>query len=182
MTTIDDIKFDTDYSYASSFFLLLHDQHPHSTPVKLPHANILTFIRRFHDLFDCQQYVDKNRQKMITLFTTNNKFLDWDTHIHAIDDNLCKLFIYCDTYRGYINMKLWNGRYQGKIREIFMNEDLDFQLLYVGINYLKTVCNELHEDNSLREKFRADANRICRAMGDYFGSQATQLSQETKEC
>jgi len=178
MTTIDDIKFDTDYSYASTFFLLLHDQH---LPVKLAHANILTFIRRFHDLFDCQQYVDKNRQKMITLFTTNTKFLDWNTNINVIDDNLYKLFIYCDTPRGHINMKQWNGRYHAKIQEVFMKEDLDYRLLYVGVDYLKTVCDELHEDRGLREKFRADANRICRALGDYFGSQATQLSEENTE-
>jgi nicotinamide riboside kinase len=89
------------------------------------------------------------------------------------------VFIYWDTLRARLNIKEWNGRHHDKIQEVFMNENLDYHLLLVGLNYVKTVCDELREDDGLREKFQGDPNRILRALEDYFGSRATKLSQET---
>lgn len=176
MNTIDNIIFDIDYSCASTSFLLLHDHLP--TLIKLQHADILTYIHRFENLFICQEYVDNNRQKMVTLFTTDRNFLNWDTNIKSIDHNLWKIFIYCDTIHGHMNVIEYQGRYQKKIREIFMNEKLDFYLLSAGLDHLKTICDELDEDDALREKFKTDGKRILNALGDYFGSKITKLSYE----
>jgi hypothetical protein len=181
MQSIDDIKFDIDYSYPSTFFLLLYNHQLHSIPIELSHADLLTFIRRFQNLFDCQQYVDNNLQKMITLFINNNQFLDWDRNRNSIQPNLCKIFIYCNTFLGYCNMKSWNGPYHEKIRDIFMEEDLNYHLLYAGIDHVRTICAESDEDNGLHEKFQRDGKRICLALGDYFGSRATRLSIETTD-
>jgi hypothetical protein len=182
MNTIDDILTDKDYSLASIIFSLLHD-HPIgvSIPIELPHARLLTFIQRFHDVSTYQQYINNNRQKMMTLFLNNNKLLDWDRNRNDIDHNLCDIFVFCDTFRNYLDMNKWKGCYRERIRKVFMHDKLDYQLLYVGLDYLITICEEFHEDDGLREKFCADGRRIAAALGDRFGQRATKLSREVME-
>ena len=177
MQGINNINFDENYLYASKYLLLLHNN-SQTPPVELRHANLLTYVRRFQNIFNCQEYVDNNRQKEIILFTTDNQFLDWNTNINTIDYNLRKLFIYCNTLVRHFNMIRWNGRYKEKIQEVFIDQDLNYYLLYIGLDYVKNVCDELHEDNGLRNKLCDDGKRIGRALIDYFGSRLTQLSQE----
>jgi hypothetical protein len=182
MATINDIQFDRDYTQASTHFLLLYhrhlDQPGPSVVVPLSHAHLLRFIHHFHDLFECKQHVSSNLAKMITLFVAENKLLDWHNSINDIDPNVFRVFIFCDTYHGFLKMKAWNGCYHEKVRDVFMREKLEYQMLYVGLDYIKTTCDEFREDNGVRDKFMADGGRVADALGSFFGQKATRLSQE----
>jgi hypothetical protein len=59
-----------------------------------------------------------------------------------------------------------------------MDDELEFQLLYVGLGYIMTTCDEFREDNGVRDKFMADGKRITDAIGSFFGQKATRSSQE----
>ena len=142
MANIDDIQFDRDYSHASTHFLLLYhphvDQPSHSVVVPMSYTQLLTFIHHFHNLFECQQHVSSNLSKMMTLFVSDNKLVDWHNSTNDIDPNVFRVFIFCNTFQGYRNMINWKGCYYEKVREVFRGDDLEFKLLYVGLDYIKS--------------------------------------------
>lgn len=182
MKTVDDIIFNELYSHASTFLLLLYDYQPYlSIPVELPHADSLTYIRPFRNLLTCQQHVDDHRQKMITLFTTDRKFLHWHGDSHGLNPNLSEIYIYCDTLEGHLAMLRSKESYSKKIQKVIKIQNLDFYLLSTGLEYNRLVSEEFKDDHGLRDQFYADGKRILEAMKDYFGNGVTRLSEEVSK-
>lgn len=186
MYTIDDIQFDNNYAHASRLFLLLHDhsdfQDGTSLVVDLPHAKLLTFVRTVSNLLNCQEFISNQPNKMITLFTNNRKLATWNDQNNETTFNLRELYIFCDGLHSLSRMVRWNGCYKDRVKDTFMHDDLDYELLYVGIRHIKKSSKEFPEDSGLHRKFLLDGQRISMALGNWFGHRASfndaKLSEE----
>ena len=179
MPTAAQIEFNELYSHASYFFLLLYNHKPHpSTPVELPHARLLSYVQPFGDLLACQQHVDNHRQKMITLFTTDSKFIRWHNDSPDLNSNLNPIYIYCDTLEGHSRIIGTQNSYSRNIQKVLMVQELDFDLLIAGLQYIRNVSQEFQDDPGVCNLFRADGRRVLQAMNNYFENGAVRLSQE----
>jgi hypothetical protein len=172
MITIDNITYDNDYSHATTRFLLLNDQTLNQTGpspvIEIPNATLMTFIHVFRDLFQCQAYVRNDNQKLITLVIANKNIIDWDTNIGVTDHNINEIYIFCDTCLSYITMRNWNRCYRNRIRDVYLPDELDFKLLQLGANHVYKIIKDFRETRGLRDKFRADGQRLSQAMANYF--------------
>ncbi|CAF4432505.1 unnamed protein product [Rotaria socialis] len=185
MNTVEDIEYDTNYSLVDTHWLLLYDDHRDQTgpsiAVEVAHAHLLKFIRTYHTLPDCQQHIRNNRQKTIKLFITNNKLVDWDNNADASDLDLKKLYIYCNTARSFADMKRWNGCYQDKIEDVFMYDELNYRLVYVGINHANEASKIFETNAGLYRKCLEDARRLCDALSDKFQKKKDMIDIKLSE-
>jgi hypothetical protein len=181
MTTVEDIRFDGDYLQAAFRFLFLNNETLNqigATPVMmLPHALLMTFIQVFRNLIECQQFISSHGRKMMTLLISNEKIIDWDRQIDVIDYNIDKIYVLCDTYFDYLKMKQWRGCYQNKIQDVYQHDDIDYNLLRLGIDYLHSIKKEFHSDRGVLRKICTDGNRLAEALAEYFQNQMDDIDE-----
>jgi hypothetical protein len=182
MGSIDDIQFDTNYSPAIFQFLLLNDQRLNqiglSSVITLPHALLMTFINVFHDLIQCQQYISSDYRKIITLIISHKKMIKWDNEINVIDNNIDKIYIFCDTFSDYLAMKKWDGCYREKIQDVYLPDTLDYHLIMLGIDYIHKVMPEFRDDRRVYRKFGANVQNLIGALNNYFQDQIESLDDD----
>lgn len=185
MTTFEDIQFDTCYSHPTFRFLLLKNELSNqigpSPVIVAPNASLMTFIQVFNELIQCQQFINNAKQKLITLFISNEKIIDWNNQINIIDNNIDKIYIYCDTYFDYLKMKRWKGCYQYKIQGVYRQDQVDLNLIKLGIDYIYSIMGEYQDDRGLRRKFCTDARKLTQALMDYFQKQMDDLDESPSE-
>lgn len=184
MRTFHDIKFDQNYLYSTFQFLLINDNKNNTNRtgpvpvVALPNALIMTFINVFQDLNICRQYISEQNQKVIKLFISNSNLIDWDNVTDKVENNIQDVYVFCDTFFNYLQMKQWKGLYQNKIRDVYLTDQVDYQLLRLGVDYLHSAIPECREDRGLARLFRADAKRLLDALKDYFQDQIDSEDDE----
>ena len=75
MQTIGDIRFDSNTYIAASYWtLLLHQQDGIAVVIPVPDADLMSFVHVFDDRIKCQNHINANLQKMITLFAYDGKY------------------------------------------------------------------------------------------------------------
>jgi hypothetical protein len=176
MGTIDDITFDRNYSHATFRFLLLNEQNLGPTPaIILRHVPLMTFIDVFRNLIQCQQNINNDNRKMITLVVSDRNISKWHDQINVIDRNIDKVYIFCETYSDYLAMKKWNGCYREKIQDVYLPDTFEYELLRLGVDYIHKIMPEFRQERGLYRRFGTDARRLLAALDDYFEDQINSL-------
>ena len=181
MGTIDGIQTDTDYLHSTFQFLLLNDSysnHSGSTPViPLCHAALLSFIQVFQDLIKCQGYVRSDNRKLCTLFISNRKIIEWNQTPNASDTNIHKVYIFCGSYSDFLAMKAWTGCYQAKVQDVYLSENVEYELLKLGVDHIQKILPEFQE-RGLRRKFCCHAREMLKALDKYFEKKSENTDDE----
>jgi hypothetical protein len=185
MGTIEDIEFDTNYSHATFRFLLLNNQYLNhigpSPVIVLSHTSLMTFIHVFHDLILCQQHINSDNRKIITLVISNEKIVDWDNNINVTDYNIEKVYIFCEKYSNYIAMKKWDGCYKDKIQDVYLPHEFEYNLLRLGVDYIHKIMPEFRQDRGLCRKLATHAQNLLTTMNNYFQDQIDSLDDPEGE-
>jgi len=185
MGTIDDIEFDDNYSHSIFGFLLLDDQilnHISPSPViALHHPSLMVFIHVFHDLIQCQQYINNENRKMISLVISEKQITNWNREINVINHNINKVYIFCKTWSNYFTMKQWHGCYRDKIQDVYLPDKFEYNLLRLGIDYIHKIMPEFRQDRGVFRKFVTDAKNLVRALDNYFQDQIDSLDDDLSE-
>jgi hypothetical protein len=179
MTTIEDIQLDTDYSQASSRLLLLNHSYsnqPGPSPViVLSYASLLTFIGVCDNLVRCQKYIHDHKQKIITLCISDRKIIEWDNKINVTDDNIRKVYIFCNLFQDFLEMKGWNGCYRAQIQDVYLPNELEYNLLRLGVDYIRQIMPEFRNERGLYRKFSNHARELLKAIDNYFRDEIDDL-------
>ncbi|CAF1170795.1 unnamed protein product [Adineta steineri] len=176
MQTIDNIQFDDNlYIPASYWTVLLCQQNGVSVAVPLPNANLMSFIRVFDDTALCQNYVETNLRKLITLFGWDENMQQWLANATSIPDNLQEIKIFCNSSdRLFVNA--WARRHLHRFNnttfEIINCDKLNYGLLLFGVDYLKKLDSDYPPNSPLQMQLRLNYKRICRALANYFLQEA----------
>jgi hypothetical protein len=183
MGTIDDIIFDNNYSHAIFRFLLLNDQILNqigpSPVIVLRHAPLMVFIHVFHDLIQCQQYINNENRKMISLVISEKQIIDWNEEIKAINHNIDKIYIFCSAFSNYSAMKKWHGCYRNKIQDVYLPDTFEYNLLRLGVDYIHKIMPEFRQDRGVYRKFATDAQHLLGALNNYFQDQIDSLNDDS---
>ncbi|CAF2931551.1 unnamed protein product [Rotaria sp. Silwood2] len=165
MQTVDDIIFDnTIYPLARVWALLLYEMRGTHIAILLPNAHLMPYIRPFQNTTACQNHIDMNNQRMITLFTYENN-MQWLT-INLYFNNtpqLRKINIFCSSVEDQEYWTTWTARYRDKIDEPFLYAELDLKLLLFGFYHIPQVRQHFRNDNAVLNRLREDERHIRRA-------------------
>lgn len=184
MPYLDDITYDIIYDTASALSRILYQpdqQHPYIT-IQLTTSEPFTFIRLFDNIVECQDYIRQNVQKQITLFISS---------IHVINvpalfdcEHLRDIYIFCMLPRHKSFVSRYLHSIQHKVRNIFMFEKLECELLLHGLNHCKKVADENeHQNHAIRDLALRDGKRLAEVLSNYFATQIEQSNeQHSQEC
>jgi hypothetical protein len=179
MGTIDDIQFDTNYSHPTFRFLLLNNSHSNEagpSPVTvLTYTSLLTFIDVDNDLVRCQNYINDNKQKIITLVISDKKMIEWQNNINVIDDNIRKVYIFCNLYSDFLKMKGWNGCYRTQIQDVYLPDTLEYNLLRLGVDYIYQIKPEFKQEPGLYRNICRHARELLSALDNYYQDEIDNL-------
>ena len=185
MAGLEDIRYNPNYALCTTHFLALNDENFNregpTPPTLVPNASFLSFLRFFNDLFGCDQHIDASKKNMIQLAVSAKSFRDWNTEINVMKDNIRKIYIFCDSYSNYMNMRSWRGSYRNRIRHVCWSNELDELLLKKGLDYVHEAVKEFRDDPGIRNQFRADACQLLTALSTLFQDEADALSTEATD-
>jgi hypothetical protein len=169
MPTIDDIQFnDSIYGNAMNLTLLLYQLNEISVVIQLPNANLMSFICVFNDSIKCQELIDRNPRKMITLFAYEKNIQQWLTNNMNIPSNLQNIKIFCHSDdQFYINE--WTNRYRHRFNnfDVINFENLNYNLLSFGLEHIQRLRQEFQDDFGILNLLDRDYKHICHCLGNY---------------
>lgn len=184
MGTISGISTDTDYlQYSVQFFLVndqFSDQAGVSPVILLSHAALLSFIQLFEDVLKCQACIQDNNRKLHTLFISNEKIIEWHNRIADTEMNVDKVYIFCTLYSDYLKMKVWRGRYQTQVRDVYLSKDMDYHLLRLGCDHIHQILPEFPE-RGLKRKLCHQAQDMLKSLSNYFQDKADDNNDDDSE-
>jgi hypothetical protein len=181
MSTIDDIQFDRHtYKYAINWALLLYQLDGISAVIPLPNANLMSFIRVFNNTIECQNHININPRKMITLFAYNENMERWLADNTNIPNNLKCMKIFCHSDNcSYVSD--WAGSHTEKLRnttfDIITFEELNHELLSFGYKYLRALRKQFRDDYGILNLLDSDYKNILTSLGNH-ASQRANIENE----
>ncbi|CAF1300666.1 unnamed protein product [Adineta steineri] len=183
MPFLSDIVFDQlIYPLATVLSLILYDMTGTHLAISLPNAKLMRFLHPFENTSDCEQHIERNDQKNITLFTYEDN-MDW-LIINSYFENipqLQKINIFCSSIE---DQDYWTDRtdcFRNKIKEPFLRDELDLQLLLFGRTHTHKVYKELYEkEGSVSNIVKEDANKILNALSIYFQNKINAEEQQIR--
>ncbi len=176
MSTIDDIEYNSFlYEHANNWALLLYQLDGISVVIQLPDADVMSFVRVFNDSIECQELIDRNPRKMITLFAYEKNIQQWFSNNMNIPSNLRNIKIFCHSDdHSYITE--WANRqihrYTNINFEIIIFEHLNHNLLAFGLEHIQRLREEFRDDFGILNLLDRDYKQICRSLGNYALQQA----------
>ncbi|CAF1153490.1 unnamed protein product [Adineta steineri] len=176
MQSIHDIRFDNDlYAPTTHWALLLYEQNGVSLAVPLPNANLMSFIKPFDNIKQCQHHVDTNLQKLITLFAWDDNIQQWLANANDVPANLQEIKIFCNSVdRTYVNacMRRYMHRLRNVTIEIINCDKLNYGLMLFGVDHLKKLDADFPPNSVLQRRLHNNYKQICRALATYFWYEA----------
>jgi hypothetical protein len=97
--------------------------------------------------------------------------------INVTDDNICNVYIYCNLFENFIEMKRWDGCYRNKIRDVYLLDDLEYHLLKLGVDYIRQIRLEFKNERGLCRKFSNHARELLRALDNYFQKEIDSMDE-----
>lgn len=170
MPTIDDIQFNNFiYEHAMNWTLLLYQLHEISAVIHVPNANLMSFIRVFNNSIECQELIDRNPQKMITLFAYEKNIQQWLTNNMNIPNNLQNIKIFCHSDDQFYITE-WTNRHRHQFNNINFDvidfENLNYNLLLFGLEHIRRLRREFNEDFGILNLLDRDYKQICQSLGN----------------
>lgn len=169
MPFLQDITYDEIYDISTTLSRIIYQsdgQHP-SIAIQFNTTEPFSFIRFFGNAIECRNYIRLNRQKQFTLFCSSVNVIGLRDLL--ADQHLRDIHIFCmlPNHRQFLSRYL--ARVNHKIRNIFMYDRLEYELLLFGVEYCRKVADEIEqEDRSIADMALRDGQRLSQALADYF--------------
>jgi hypothetical protein len=165
MTTINDIQFDENlFSQFHSLVVLLYQINEGvCLSIPLSYRDSLTFVKTFDDISACQHFLTTNDQTTITLFTYCENIQTWLYNNNPIPENVSEIIIFCSCPRDVQFYNYWIRRYTQKVTDVITINQLERQLLLIGMNYIKKLCLNLRDDDNTGQLLETYHERIPRS-------------------
>ncbi|CAF3354530.1 unnamed protein product [Rotaria socialis] len=164
MSTITDIVFNnTIYSPCDDWGLLLHQINGPSSLIEVQNAELIKFMRNFNDLTGCQNHIQENNDKHITLFVDDVNMQAWLLN-GSVDVNVDDINIFCRNIYDKEYFKRWKRRQERRIRNIITYDELNRELLLFGMKLIKELCVYFQDDHGILNLLEADYERIRLAL------------------
>ncbi len=180
MQTINNIRFeDTLYSQAEYLAILLcHKKGSHVTTL-LSNA---PFIQIFNDVEKCENYIEKNKEKKITLFIDEDN-IEWLAGNSYLTDvsQVETIYICCLSLN---EQHYWTEQtqcFRRTIREVFLHEELNFKLLLFGLNHIDKVRKQYFDDYGVLNRLDDDYKKISRALAVGFWKKSITANDRIRE-
>jgi hypothetical protein len=160
MQTISDIRFDnTIFPPYTKWTLLLYQMNAPGIAIPIPNANLMSFIRPFTHVFDCQNHIGTNNQKQCILFAYGDNFIELAGNSNVIPANLNDIKIFCPPDE-YDFIRQWANRF-GQVKNIIPYNELNRELLLFGVKYLREARSHFQHDQGVFNLLDADYKRMC---------------------
>lgn len=175
MQTIDHITFNARvYRRRSIWTVLLYQQNGVNVPVQLPNADVMSFIQVFGNLDHCRNHIERNLQKLVTLFAHEQNIRQW-LAIHGIPQNLQEIKIFCNhDDEPFVNA--WANRHKHKYRhttfQIIDCDKLNYRLLLFGADHLKRLRSDFVAGSRSEKRARRNYKSICHVLANHFWFEA----------
>lgn len=182
MPLLDEIIYDRIYDTATKLSRILYqpDIRRPFIAIQLNDTAPFTFVHFFNDSIQCRDYVCENGRKQFTLFISSTNIIDVRDLLNH--DQLCHVYIFCmlPEHKGFVSNYL--RQVQHKVRDIFMYDRLEYELLLHGVNYCKTVADELvHDNQAISNMALRDGKRLSEALVNYFTTQMENTNNRLPE-
>ncbi|CAF0798786.1 unnamed protein product [Adineta steineri] len=176
MQTTDNIIFDDNlYRSATHWTFLLYEQNGVSLTIPLPNADLMSFIKPFNNISQCQEFVETNLRKIITLFVWDENIQQWLTDAPSIPISLHEIKIFCNSCdRSFVNASIRRHmhRFKNTTFEIITDDKLNYDLMLFGVGHLKKLFTDFQPNSSPYRKLILNYKRLCRALANYFWDEA----------
>ncbi|CAF1086123.1 unnamed protein product [Rotaria magnacalcarata] len=164
MSIITDIVFNnTIYSPYDDWGLLLHQKSGPSSLITVPSAELITFMKNFNDLTGCQNHIQTNSDKNITLFVDDGNMQTWLLN-DSVEVNVDDINIFCRNIYDKEYFKRWKRRQERRIRNIITYDELNRELLLFGMKLIKELCVYFKDDHGILNLLEEDYERIRLAL------------------
>jgi len=178
MSSLTIIEFDDKlFSDADCSALLLYESSTfESLPISRP--NVLSFIRTFNRISTCQQYVNTNSQKRFTLFAYSENMVLWLKKKFDMPNNLTKIVIFCRLDEDKYYLQKWTRRYSEKIKKIVTFVQLEYELLFFGIEYIQDLMKQSKDNLDLYFLLEEKYQQLCSNLGNYFDKAISHVEKK----
>ena len=179
MPYLDDITYDIIYDAASALSRILYQpnqQHPYIT-IQLTTSEPFTFIRLFDNIVECQDYIRQNVHKQITLFISSANVIGMRALFAC--NQLRDIYVFCMLPRHKPFFSRYLQDVQHKVRNIFMYDKLECELLLHGVNHCRKVADQNERENhAITTLALRDGERLATVLSNYFATQMAQHSDQ----
>jgi hypothetical protein len=148
----------------------------------LSNAHLIPFIRIFNDTTDCENYIDINNEKKISLII-NEDNMEWLVKNSYFTDvsQIETIYISCSSLK---EQHYWTEQIQyfrGIIREIFLHEEFNFKLLLFGLNHIKKLREQYSDDYGVLNRLDDDYRKISQALAINFWEKSITTNNRIRE-
>jgi hypothetical protein len=182
MPFLEDITYDKIYDTATKLSRILYQpniQHPFIT-IQLSDTAPFTFIHFFDNFVQCHNYIRQNVQKQFTLFISSINIIDLRDVLDY--DHLCSIYVFCMLPRHKVFLSQYLRQVQHKVRNVFMYDKLEYELLLFGVDHCQRVADENeHENYAITSMALRDGRRLSEALANYFNTRIEQSIDRPSE-
>jgi len=176
MLHIGDIEFNPYiHEHARHWALLLYQLNGPSAVIPLHNADLMSFIRVFDDTTQCQNHINSNSQKLVTLFGYDENMQPWLASNTGIANNLKYMNIFCSSDDWFF-VTDWIQNYKEKFGNTVFNintfEELNHELLSFGVKYLRELRKQFKNDFGVLNLLDQDIREICKTLGNHASQRA----------
>lgn len=176
MQTIDDIRHDKLFfsRFKHSVLLLYQLGGPGpSIVIELSNVRLLSFIKVFNNISQCENYIQTTIDKIFTLIIYSENLQAWLTNKQHLPHNICEIIIFCSTTDNQTYTENWTNRFI-QVKEIIMHNEVDRVLLLCGTKYLKKLSTCCQDDQGLLNLLNEDYRKLCLALSNCFLTEANR--------
>ena len=166
MTTMADIHYDSHlYSQAELEIATLHQLEDPSTPLPLPSALSIKFVRPFTDIALCEDHIRSNDQRLFNLFAYIDNMITWVDNNHSIPPNIEDLIVFGvpTVHQRYFKAKMRRFR---QIRKFLTMEQFERHLLLCGLDHIENMRGQFQEDRAILNLLNEDYRKLRLALND----------------
>jgi len=187
MQTINDITFDENlYSEANHWILVLYQTEAVGLVIPLPNVDLLTFMKFFGDMPNCQNYISTNQHKTFILFAYSENIETWFKNNNVIpsqlDDIICNynlipdhlndIIIFCRFPNEKEYWRDWTRRYTEKVKQIVTFDQLEREALMFGMRYIDDISPQFINNQNIYNSLRQNHENIRLALINSFQNAA----------
>lgn len=130
--------------------------------LRLKDIDILDFLWSFEDATECQEIIRIYEPKRFILFSYLDNMETWLWNNNPISDNLENIILFSQNNLTQY-LKDYFRRFR-KIKKIINFNQLEQELLIVGMNYFNDLCQGLSENDPMYNVLREKERQICRIL------------------
>lgn len=177
MPFLDDIIYDRIYDTATKLSRILYEpDETHSCiAIQLSDTAPFTFIHLFDQFVQCQSYIRQHVGKQFTLFISSINIIKMRDLLDC--DQLCNIYVFCmlPQHKSYLSRFL--HKVQHKVRNVFMHDKLEYELLLYGVDHCKRVADEHeHGNHAISNIALRDGKCLSQMLANYFTTRMEQAN------